>query len=435
MSTTALSVLRQRLSETIGDYISGTVDSGDTTSLVDAQLAKVPMANEDDAFVGWYVLITNDASGGSATGNIRLITDYVAGSTDITVTEAFSAALASSDTYELHRYHPTAKLEAINRAARKAYPDLHAPKIDETLLTDNIMSNSGMETDPAPSNGWTLTSGGSDWTQVSATSANAVWHGTYSVKGYKSGAAAQMEQNIYDPRLAIHEITGKTLHITARIWATDASSARIRVSFDGSTYTDSSYHGGKGEWEGPGTIYIDTAIPDDPSEISIWCEVADGKTAWFDQVQASIESIYRYELPSGFAEPPSQVEIQANENKPTGPFIPVTGAYFERNGATTYLRVDEPLPRGRILRLEGRAYLSSVSADADTMEVSNAQVDLIAELAAAELFSALADSTSAEGSEFYQALAVKHQQMADRLRMTPGVRLLRGARLRHRFVR
>ena len=433
MSTTTLAVLRQRLSETIGDYITGTATGGSTTTVVDTSLAKQPMANEDDAFVGWWVLILNDVVGNLATGDIRLITDSDASSTNVTVTQEFSAAIAVNDTYELHRYHPTEKLAAINRAARKAYPELHLPLINETLLSDNLVQNSGMETDPLPGSGWTHTV--STWSQASTATGDAVWHGTYSAKGVGGGAAAQMEQNIYDTRLAIHEIVGKTIHITARIWATDAASARIRVSFDGSTYTDSSYHSGGGEWEGPGTIYIDTAIPNDPTEISIWCEVAAGKTAFFDQVQASIDSVYRYTVPTAFAEPPSQVEIQVDENRPTGPFVPVTGAYFERNGASTYLRVDEPLPRGRVIRLEGKGYLSSVSADTDTMEVSGAQADLIAELAAAELFSALADSASSEGGEYFQALAIKHQQMANGLRATAGVRILRGARLRYRFVR
>jgi len=40
MSTTTLAVLRQRLSETIGDYITGTATGGGVDTVVDTSLAK-----------------------------------------------------------------------------------------------------------------------------------------------------------------------------------------------------------------------------------------------------------------------------------------------------------------------------------------------------------------------------------------------------------
>lgn len=430
MGTTTRAEIRQKVAEAMGYWWESTATAnGDATSVIDTKLANALGGSDDDSFIDKYVIMTS----GSAAGSFGRVSDYASSTGDLTVASALSATPGSSSTYELHDYDLDIIHAAIDTACRKVFPSLYVPIIDETLLVDNLVQNSNMETDPGPSNGWTKT--GDTWAQASTAAGDAVWHGTYSVKGTSGGGAAQLEQNIYYTRLAIHEIVGKTLTATARIWATDANIARIRVSFDGSTYSDSAYHGGGGEWEGPGTIYVNATIPSDPTEISIWCEVAAGtKVAFFDEVQARINRIHRYTIPSTIIQGPTHVEYQSDMNDPTGNWHEVEGWHIIDDGASTrYLWIDTLPPPGYRLRLIGKGYLTVSASDSTAIEVSEGQVDVIAHLAASEIYERIANVSSAfDAQDFFQRAAQQRRLAESSLRA--GVRRREGAQLRYKEV-
>ena len=79
----------------------------------------------------------------------------------ITVEQVFTGGqIQSSTTYELHRWDPKDKREAINRSGRQLFPTLYKPIIDESIIIDNLLLNGGMED-------WT--SGVPDsWTEVNS---------------------------------------------------------------------------------------------------------------------------------------------------------------------------------------------------------------------------------------------------------------------------
>ena len=116
MTTTTGRVLRQRLSESIGDYYSLTTSSdGDSakSTMIDTSLRNLSGGGDDDAFEGWYVRISD--SDAASDGEDRRIKQYsVAGSDGssptLTVEQVLTGGqIQSSTTYELHRWDPKDK--------------------------------------------------------------------------------------------------------------------------------------------------------------------------------------------------------------------------------------------------------------------------------------------------------------------------------------
>src|ERR1043165_2049086 len=75
---------------------------GSTTTIVDTKLLEyLSESNEDDYFNNWTAIIVKDAGGAGAApeGEFNRISDFVASTETITVPDAFTAAVASGDTY------------------------------------------------------------------------------------------------------------------------------------------------------------------------------------------------------------------------------------------------------------------------------------------------------------------------------------------------
>jgi len=155
MTTTTRAVLRRRLSEEIGDYQSLTTTSDGNsagTSVVDTGLKNLPGGDRDAAFDGWHILVTSGAN----TGESRRIENYISNTTTLVVQEAFSGgAVQSLVTYELHRYDPAQKHQAIDRAIEEIFPFLYLPIRDETIVVDDRLSNSDFETFSGGFTSWT----------------------------------------------------------------------------------------------------------------------------------------------------------------------------------------------------------------------------------------------------------------------------------------
>lgn len=122
--------LRQLLARSVGQYFSGTVDSGSTTTIVDTELARWAT---DDALIGAWVYIT--AAGAAAPeGEYRRVSDYTASSKTLTVDPAFTATTQAGDTYDL--FLAPLSIEdwddCINAAIREAWPLLYEAEYYES---------------------------------------------------------------------------------------------------------------------------------------------------------------------------------------------------------------------------------------------------------------------------------------------------------------
>ena len=325
MATTTRLEMLQLVSEALHDYWSkNSTGAGSTTTIVDTKLLTISGGDEDFCVDQWVRNV--------ATGEIALVSGY-ANATG-TVTHGAITAVGAAAAYELHRIDPQLKLDAIKRASVLCFPQgiqrgLYDSKPDESLRVDNLLLNSGGEVFATTFTSWTHTV--ATWTQE----ATRKIHGTYSFKGVASGGAAQLTQNLFTS-VNIHDIAGKTITLKGWVWASAASTARLRVTFDGgSTFYSSDYHAGSSEWESPRTVKVQQAVPTDATSMTVYLEVADGGTAYFDSLCFSIDPVYSYTIPSTMIRGPFQVLQQNDEDDPNGSYSPIPaygapteGAYY-----------------------------------------------------------------------------------------------------------
>ncbi len=214
---------------------------------------------------------------------------YTVSTSTLVVEEAFSSAVDSSVTYELHRYDPTDKHNAINRAIEELYPSLHLRVRDETLVVDDLLSNSDFET--------FASSAFTGWTEVGSPTTSAettlMMHGSQSAKVVAdSGAAGQLTQA---PTTNIREVTSKTATFKCWVYATAADTARIRMDWDGTNFENSDYHSGRDQWE---LLSVTASVPSDATQVKAICEVAASGTAYFDASWMAVGPVYKYTVPT-----------------------------------------------------------------------------------------------------------------------------------------
>jgi len=398
--------------------------SPDTTSLIDTGLASLPSGADNDFCLGWYAIITGSAG---EVGESSRVSTYSASGTDITLATALTGTPSSGETFDLCRYDPSEMHTALNRALELLYPYLAIPQGNETLFVDNLLLNPDGETYSTTFTNWTHTV--ATWTQDSSRKI----HGSYSFKGVGGGAAAQLTQNLFSGT-NIHDVAGKTLYAKGWVWASAASTARLRVTFDGgSTFTNGDYHAGSSEWEGPGTQYIRVAVPTTATSMTVYLEVAAGGTAYFDCLVAYIDPVYRYTIPTAILKGPYTLSVQGDENEPNGRYLPVTAWYEEEDSSGRYIVLDGSLTAGMGLRLDGYGLLTLLSTAASsagetgTTEVDAPKTHLVVAKAAQFLYEQLGADSGALDASYYQQEAARWEQKAAQLLGTPGMRNRRRA--------
>lgn len=375
-----------------------TTAAGSATTIVDTKLAQ--LSADDDFCVGWYVRNV-------ATGQIRLVTNYVASTT--TITHVSMTAVGNAATYELHRLDPTMKHNALGRASILTAPGpgrrgLYLALRNETLIVDNLILNPSFEVNTSGPIAFT------NWTNIGTPTLTAETsrkvHLTQAAGIAATDTTEGLEQNLFTT-VNYEEVVAKTLHVRGWVFATVASAARLRVTFDGTTYTNGPWQGGDAEWEDPGTQYIDVSIPADATEMTVSCEVTNGNTAYFDLVTAYIDPINRYTLPTTMTVGPHQVLMQSDLSRPDGNYFPLPAW-----GAVS---------PNRVLRLIGETILSQPSTDAGTVEIGGAQVELFIAHAARWLYRALLQGGSQQERDYLAKLKADWDGDIARLEQTPGV--------------
>ena len=115
-----------------GFYAAGTATGGLATTLEDTGGLYAP----DDYWNGHYLYIVEDAGGAGAApeGEERPVTDYVQSTATLTVSPAFSAAVASGDTYEVLAVRRADLIAMINSAIRMAGETWLVSKVDDSTI-------------------------------------------------------------------------------------------------------------------------------------------------------------------------------------------------------------------------------------------------------------------------------------------------------------
>lgn len=406
MATTTKTVLRQRLSEKLGDYFaSTTTGAGGTTSAVDASLPNHELGVNDDGFNELYILST---TAGNGLGQFRRILDYVASTVTISWTQAMSAAVGSGGTYEIHRINPSLKHQALAMAIRELFPQgsqrgLWLPLRNETLIVDNLLSNSDFETFSGGFTGWTEV--GSPTVTQDTTR---YMHGASSAKVIAGGSAGQQTQTIDASSgasaLNLKELAGRSVTVKMWAWASAASAARLRLDWDGSDIDNGAYHAGNQEWE---LLEVTGTVPDAATQVKVIQETAANQTAWWDLGWAYVNGhhLYRYTIPTAFLRGPQQVWVQAEIHRPDGVYVP----YHYGVG----------LAPGTILRLQGMGALTTftdATAETATMELGQPQVELVAAYAAYCFYRSLAQAQGQQARIRFGELAAQFRAEAENLR-------------------
>ena len=130
-----------RMNNLVDDSLSGTTDSAGNaakTTFIDSALSKY-----DDAYFGdpernpqWWAYISSQ---------LRSIKQFTSSSGTGEVHKAFSAQIASSTAYELHRFDRDQKIIACNQALYDAYPYFYLRVEDLTTLDGKGPSNTEYE--------------------------------------------------------------------------------------------------------------------------------------------------------------------------------------------------------------------------------------------------------------------------------------------------
>ena len=391
--------LRKALSESIRDYrvLTATADGDDQkTSHVAAGLANFPGGADDGAFEEWYDFATSGANNGES----RRVLSYIKDKTTLLYQQAHTAQTANGDTFELHRYDPALKHVALSIALAELFPWLYLPIRDESLMVDNLLSNSDFETYSAGFTGWTEVN-----SPTVSQETTRVYHLASSAKLVApAGSVGQLTQA---PSVNITEAAGKTVTFKMRVWTDAANYARLRLDWDGTTITNGTYHTGDSAWH---LLSVTGTIPTTATQVKVICEVAATRTAYFDAGWLAIDPVYRYTVPSSIIRGPFTVMQQDDEDF-------VNGSYdrFPKGSSPT---------EGRLLRLTGMGVLSLPAADTGTVELGEPQVRLVIAYAKKVLWEQLvADSASQNRKLLLENVALAEREVA-RISRQPGIRML-----------
>ena len=212
MATTTRAVLRQRLSEALDDYqglTTSAAGAADGSTLVDVSLRTLPGGRDDDSFEGWYVLLTS----GSASGEILRVLQSRQNNNTLTFQAPASAQVANSVTFELHRWDPTLLNNSINRALEELSRQMPLMLRDETLIVDNLLSNSDFETFSTTFTGWTNTG-----SPTLAQNTSLVMHGDSSASIAATGAISAAVPTTATEVTAVLEVVSGATGIFDASW-------------------------------------------------------------------------------------------------------------------------------------------------------------------------------------------------------------------------
>ena len=438
MATTTFQVARREFAQYLGygdvvgkDQLAWSTTTNITTDnlvisteLRDAgfdDLAGIAASGDDQLAGLWLYLVAGTGNNVQAS---RVTDLYDASAGQITVRGIALVAESGSVDFELHRYNPTALRDALNRARVTVFPLLHVP-VTRTLFTaqsqvrydvpaaivdgpdriylykgipvahaNNILTNGDFENFTAGvPDSWTATTLDTAEEVVTTSPFNYARIDGSSVRcTSQTGNVGTLLQSISSP--GTH--SGQRISFQIWVYCLTADVVSTAIKIGGTTHLGSADDGGlhKGTgWELL-THFEDSTIT--ISSLDIGISVVSGAA---DNTEFYIDSAVAVVGP-----------LQEPETDPTELF---DWDYREDVQGTTLRQevvFQHEFPDLCLLRFEGKGYLSSVSAEADTFKIGAPQTDLLYAQAAVELFKR--EQRSAVGSN-RESLAMQLRSAED----------------------
>lgn len=361
--------LLQGFSESIGDWWSSTATStaANSGSLTDTALE----AFDDDKFDGAWLRVTQADTNQYLVRRIQ--TGPLAGA--LTWDPDVAEAIASGDTYQLHRFDPREKFKALDLARMLAYPQVSILRLDETITGDGvnkeILIPSTIRKGPVevweeepldPSAGWnglsdtTFNTLSSKWTAAGATASLyarsdfdllAPLFEQNCVKLVGSGTYTQAVANM---RLGLTAagLAGRRVTFAMKVYQRGTTgTATITIDHSGTDAT-SSVHQGKG-WE---VLSVTATIPSGNSVFNVYLTTGGSVTVLVERAWL----------------------IGADRLPLTYPTL-LTKRGTVRDDTTQFVRLNRVPRRGYQLRFIGRDPLSALGQVASTQGTLSMEVD------------------------------------------------------------
>ena len=380
--TTALSVLVQRMSEYMGDWLefdTTTNITGSDTNITSTTLNQYD-SSVDDTFNDWWAYITEGTNNADVE---RKVENYTTSGGVADVYGANLGAESAAVTVQLHRYKRTDKEKAINRALEELYPALHKPLDNMELITGNIL----------PVFNWSTTALLDVWTEptgtLTKTTSTYVRYGETSASVDASGADDVLYVSSDDyPRLL--DVMNHSVDFKCWVYPENANDAFLTIattSSDGTTTQtlNSTTTCPAGYWT---QIKLeDQTINDDLSKIEFRLRVhTSGGYVYFDAPRATGRGIREYLLPKDFqGGSVDEVYIQSSgysedacDDLHPARWDRVFGYDVINDGTYGYLRLQSYHPNNLRIRLIGSKPLAALSAATDTIYLdAGGRIDLI----------------------------------------------------------
>jgi hypothetical protein len=403
MTTTTLQNLRRQFGAYFGygeqlgkdgEAWTTTTNIGASTTIISTELRDygfddiVDSGSGDDMFENWWVII----HGSNNAQTVRRVKSYDASAGQITVAGTNLSSESSNTDFELHKYSPTLIREILNTARLRSFPDLCQP-INRTLWSsrrqnrfevpstiigiptsiylergvaadygNNILSNADFETFASSAfTSWSTTTLDIAQEDLTTTPTNyAVFRGQSSARcTSQTGNTGTLLQSISSPG----SYSGQTINLSIWVYCLTASVVSTSIVLNGSitlgTANDGGLHTGNG-WELLTTSVNSTVtISSLNVGVSVVSTTTDNTEFYVDDAICVI----------GPSQEPGGGRIVLSDWR----YEPIMQGTSQRN--EIFFPYD--LPDNYALRFEGRGYLSSLSAETDTIEIGQPQTDLL----------------------------------------------------------
>ena len=425
--TTALSVLETRLGQAIDDNLEVilTTAIAANNSIISTNLTSYD-GGRDSYFVDWWVYITDKA-------NItvqRQISAYTSSTGTLTVR---GAALltdgANLATIRIHRYNRDKYVQSLNDTSRELYGmGLFWKDLDVIeLVTGNILPNAHFRDWTASTIPDKYTLQDANITATASTTAGTYRGGGKSMKALAGAGGAgkyiYISSDTY-PRLL--DLAGQTVNMY--VWAlpevaNDAYMEIYTVKADGTTTQTltSTTTNPAGEFT---LLKLESqAINEDIVELQVRFKVATAsKYVYFDHARVTGGNVQELLLPTDFQiGAVSNIEIQSSGSGYGGTstsalacddlhptrWSPVFDWDIISDGTDKYLKLGQVWSSSHLIRLKGKAPLTTLSAFTDTIEIGGEYLNTYLAYAKYKLFQAIESPVSSQDIGRYETQSAK----------------------------
>ena len=430
--TTAVSVLEERLSEAIGDFLEVTVTTAiNADNLIVSTSLTSYDGGRDDYFIDWWVYITDKANAGV----LRQVSDYATATGTLTVRGAVlgddSTNLA---TIRLHRYNRDLFINAFNDAAREVFPTLHQQFDIIELVTGNILPNSHFRDWAAATAPDKYAMQDANITATASTTAGTYRGGGKSMKALAGASGAGKYVLISsDTYPQLLDLMGKTVSFYCWALPEAANDAFIEIYTLQADTTVQTLTSTTSNPIGEFTLLKleDQTLNDDLVLIEFRFKVTTAsKYVYYDHARVVGVDQKEYLLPTDIKNGRlASVQVQTSgysdrvcdDLRPTN-WDTIYDWDIVDDGTNKFLRFGQSQLQERLIRLRGYAPLSTVSAYTDTIEIDGEKLNLFIAYAKYKLYQAIEGPVAASDIGRYELQSAKsygeYQRLLPSLRMT-----------------